>query len=154
MSPPPIGAHQKVLGYLYRLIFDFARRFDFGDVVFAPHAVILSPHDIVEPDLVFVATDRGRISSERNYFEGAPTLVVEVISPSSRKRDRGDKQSLYARSGVGEYWIVDPGRRTFEIHVLQGEEYIPTAPDPDGLLPSGVLPGLRVSPSEVFADPD
>jgi Uma2 family endonuclease len=60
--------------------------------------------------------------------------------------------ALYARSGVPEYWIADPARRSFEVQCLEGEEYPPVEPDGDGLLDSRVLPGLRVDSSAVFFD--
>jgi Uma2 family endonuclease len=121
-------------------------------VLLAPFDVLLSHFDAVQPDIVFVASQRPRIAGERNFIKRAPDLVVEVISPTSRTNDRVRKMALYARSGVPEYWIADPGRRSFEVHCLEGAEYRPDAPDGDGLLGSCVLPGLRVDPPAVFFD--
>ena len=81
-------------------------------------------------------------------------LVVEVISPSSRQSDRVKKMALYARAGVLEYWIADPGQRTLVINVLEGKTYVPIQPDDDGGFSSRALPGLRVDPATIFAAMD
>jgi Uma2 family endonuclease len=67
--------------------------------------VVLADHSIVQPDVIFVSRERSRIVQRR--VEGAPDLVVEILSPGTARRDLGDKMRLYAESGVAEYWIVD-----------------------------------------------
>jgi Uma2 family endonuclease len=79
---------------------------------------------------------------------------VEIISPSSRSIDRVRKMALYARAGVPEYWIADPEQRAFVVYVLEGEDYVPVAPNPDGTISSRVFPGLLVDLAEVFANLD
>jgi Uma2 family endonuclease len=154
VTPAPSWNHQRVLGEIYRLVDDFARETGKGKLVFAPFDVILGPHDIVEPDLVFIASEQGHYPGDHNSFEGAPALVVEVISPSSRQSDHVKKMILYARAGVLEYWIADPGQRTLVINVLQGKTYVPIQPDDAGFLSSRALPGLRVDPAIIFAAMD
>jgi len=154
VTPAPSWNHQRVLGEIYRLIDDFARDSREGKVVFAPFDVILGPHDIVEPDLVFMASTQGPVPGEQNFFQGAPHLLVEVVSPSSRQSDNAKKLALYARAGVLEYWIADPVQRTLIINVLKGEAYIPIRPEADGWYSSRALRGLRVNPSDIFADLD
>ena len=122
-----------------------------GEVVFAPFDVVLGPHDIVEPDLVFIAAEQGRVPGQHHKFEGSPVLVAEVISPTSRQTDRVKKMALYARSGVLEYWITDPEQRTLVLNVLEGQTFVPIAPDTEGLFVSRALPGLRVDPTTIFA---
>ena len=68
---------------------------------------MLSEHDVVQPDLVFVSNEREHIITDAN-IQGAPDLVVEILSPSSASRDWRDKLDLYARHGVAEYWLADP----------------------------------------------
>lgn len=82
-------------------------------MLLSPIDVILSRITVLQPDLVFLATDRRGVVTER-AIEGAPTLVVEVLSPASHARDRGVKRALYARHGVPWYWIVDPVSREVE----------------------------------------
>jgi len=84
--------------------------------------VILSRITVLQPDLVYVERARLGIVTER-AIEGAPTLVVEVLSPSTDARDRGVKQALYARYGVPFYWIVDSAAGTVQALRLSGESY-------------------------------
>jgi Uma2 family endonuclease len=148
----PTLIHQRVVGAIYRLLYEHARDHETGEVLLAPLDVLLSHFDAIQPDIVFVASERPRIAGERNFLEGAPDLVVEVISPTSRTNDRVRKMALYARSGVSEYWIADPERRSLEIHLLETHAYRSIEPDSDGLLASRVLPGLRVDSRAVFID--
>jgi Uma2 family endonuclease len=154
VNPAPTWNHHRVAGELYRLINDFARQTGEGTVVFAPFDVVLGAHDIVEPDLVFVASEQAPVHGEGHSFQGAPHLLVEVISPSSRQSDNVKKLALYARAGVLEYWIADPVLRTLVINVLEGGMYLLIQPDADGWFSSRALRGLRVDPSDIFAGLD
>jgi len=151
-SPAPIANHQRVLKRLVRVFDDFANETGRGEVFFAPFDVQLGYHDIVKPDLVFIATELGRVPGQHHKFEGSPVLVAEVISPSSWQTDRVKKMALYARSAVLEYWIADPEQRTFVVNVLEGQTYVPVVPDTEGLFVSRALPGLRVDPATIYAE--
>ena len=83
----------------------------------APFDVVLSDTDVVQPDILFVSNERMGIVTEDN-IQGAPDLVIEILSPSTAERDRTFKRSLYARHGVREYWLVDPDARSVEVLVL------------------------------------
>ena len=87
----------------------------------APLDVILTPRDVVEPDLV-VVTDSQQIS--RRGIEGAPTLVVEVLSPSTADHDRTLKAKRYEALGVPHYWIVDLDARRLDCYRLTNQEYV------------------------------
>jgi Uma2 family endonuclease len=154
VSPAPIANHQRVLKRLVRTFDDFANETRTGEVFFAPFDVQLGYHDVVEPDLVFIATEQGRVPGLDHKFEGSPILVVEVISPSSRQTDRVRKMALYARSGVREYWIADPEQRTLVVNLLEGHTYVPASPDAAGGFASQALPGLRVDPLDIFSGLD
>ena len=78
-----------------------------GQVFLSPLDVVLSRYDVVEPDLLFVAGDQTAILTEKN-IQGPPALVIEVLSKSTRKRDAQTKRRLFERTGVREYWLVDP----------------------------------------------
>jgi Uma2 family endonuclease len=151
VTPAPTAAHQRVLRSLDRLIDDHVRRTGVGELFGAPFDVLLSRFDTVEPDLVFVSAARPPVANDQNSIDFPPDLVVEVISPSSRRYDRVRKMALYSQSGVREYWIADPERRTLEIYALEGEAYVQVDSDAAGRLNSRVLPGLQVDPSEIFA---
>jgi Uma2 family endonuclease len=108
VTPCPNFTHQELLGRLHLAIGTFlVNRRHLGRVVLSPFDVVMSNHDIVEPDLLFIAGDQQAIITEANV-QGAPALVVEILSPSTRRRDEGIKRQLFERTGVREYWIVDP----------------------------------------------
>src|SRR5829696_1477299 len=130
VTAAPTMGHQRVVGRLYRLLDDYARQVQGGEVAFAPFDVRLGHFDAVEPDLVFLSAARPRVPNDENSIDYAPDLVVEVVSPSSRRVDRVRKMALYARSGVSEYWTADPMERTLVVNLLQGKEYIPIAAIP------------------------
>ena len=117
LSAAPFVSHQRVSR---NLMIHLHRHFDLtgmGEVLHAPVAVVLSQSDVVEPDLVVVLAEHAsRIRRER--IEGAPDLVVEILSPSTAYRDRGLKLDLYQKAGVSEYWIVDPERKVVQQYVL------------------------------------
>ena len=89
----------------------------FGDGLLAH----LTDEDKFVPDMIVVC-DRDKI--KRTYIDGAPDLVVEVLSPGTAKNDRGYKKSVYESSGVPEYWIVDPLHKSIEVYLLQGGRYV------------------------------
>ena len=108
VTPSPVLRHQKLLGRLYLAIANFLEeRSEVGQVLLSPLDTVFSPWDVVEPDLVFVAGDQLEILTEPN-IQGAPALVVEILSPGTRKRDLGIKRDLFDRGGVREYWVIDP----------------------------------------------
>jgi Uma2 family endonuclease len=123
-TPAPTPQHQLVTRNLFRLVDQHVRATRAGEVLFAPIDVILSETSIVQPDLVFV--DRNRLDAiSRRGIEGAPTLVVEVLSPTTALIDRRTKAKLYAQYGVPCLWLVDPEARTIEAFVLEPGGYAP-----------------------------
>jgi Uma2 family endonuclease len=154
MTPAPARKHQDLSGWLYRLLYGVAEASNAGKVYYAPVDVRLSTFDVVQPDLVFIARERLAIWGDGQYIEGAPDIVVEIVSPSSRRSDLVRKAALYARSGVAEYWTVDPDQRRLTIGVLAAGRYEPAAPDAEGRLRSAILPGAVVDPEELFAGMD
>src|SRR5581483_2786214 len=111
----PGTRHQDVLLALGIALGTHVRTTRRGKLLIAPYDCILTAITVVQPDVVYVDDDRLRHVSERG-LEGAPTLAVEIISPSSRTIDRRRKLALYAAHDVTWYWIVDPGPRTIEAY--------------------------------------
>lgn len=108
VTPSPNLRHQQLALRLAMSIGNHLEdRPDRGQVLIAPFDVVFSFHDIVEPDVIFVGPDQLDILTDKN-IQGTPAMVIEILSPSTRKRDRQIKQKLYERSGVREYWMVDP----------------------------------------------
>lgn len=122
VTPAPGTRHQGVSIRLASLLFSHVSARALGEVYNAPVDVILDRHTIVQPEIVFVAGARLGIVAERG-IEGAPTLVVEILSASTARIDRATKFQLYARFGVPHYWIVDPEARTVEAYALGASGY-------------------------------
>jgi Uma2 family endonuclease len=143
MAPAPDTWHQSWIGDIYSILRDYVIRHKAGKVLTAPLDVVLDPENTVQPDIAFIAAPNLSIIQRRAIF-GVPDLMVEVVSPSSERRDRYDKKKLYARFGVKEYWIGDPANRSLEILTLkQGHFELHDSAEDKGKLTSIVLPGLE-----------
>ena len=123
VTPAPGTRHQRAVVAFTLLLGEHVRSRRLGEVFVAPTDCILSDATIVQPDVFYVATDRLSIISERG-IEGAPTLAVEILSPSTARVDRERKLRLYAEYGVVYYWIADPAGRTLEAYKLVGGAYV------------------------------
>jgi Uma2 family endonuclease len=107
VTPSPNDKHQTILANLLLLIGPWVRAHAAGKVWIAPFDVVLSRSDVVEPDLLYMSNQRkAEVLTDANV-QGPPELVVEVGSPSTRRRDETIKRALYERAGVSEYWFVD-----------------------------------------------
>ena len=114
-----------------------------GEVFFAPLDVVLDETNVVQPDIIFVATASAGILDRRGVM-GAPDLAVEIISPTSLRRDRYDKRELYARFGVKEFWLADVANQSIEVLSLQESAYrLLCCATPEGRVRSEVLPGFE-----------
>lgn len=113
VNPAPSGMHQRISRRLQRQLEGYFHARSIGEVFDAPLDVILTSHDVFEPDLLVVG-DQSHIS--KRGIEQPPLLVVEILSPSTRKVDLGVKYRRYAELGVPHYWIVDPDRKSLECH--------------------------------------
>ena len=122
VTPPPSTEHQNVVTSLAALLFNDVRRHRSGKVLVAPCAVQLSDITVVEPDILFVSRPRMNIILE-SRVDGPPDLVVEVLSPSTAKRDTDWKRQTYAYYGVPNYWVIDPDRRELVAYVLESADY-------------------------------
>lgn len=122
VSPAPVPRHQAVSLYLAALLHRYVRQRRLGRVYAAPIDVLLSRTTICQPDIVFVARANQHIVTER-AIEGAPDMLVEILSPSTQRRDRGIKARLYARLGVAHYWIIDAKKRQLEAFAREGSTF-------------------------------
>ena len=154
VSPTPRRGHREVALTLLELVAPYVRTRRMGRMFFAPVDVQFGPHDVVEPDLLFIRQDRLDIYQERGVVEGPPDLVVEIIAPSSSSIDPIRKAALYARSRVPEYWLADPEQRTFRLLVLQEDGTYRDAEPVEGCFHSTVIAGLAIDPAALFADLD
>lgn len=123
MTPAPLTIHQRCKGNAFAALWNFNEQNDKGIVLDAPYDVILSDlASPVQPDVLFVVKDRMHIVKEE-HVEGAPDLIIEILSPSNWFVDRRKKFEIYAKAGVREYWIIDPAARTIELFALHGSRY-------------------------------
>ena len=122
VTPAPSPRHQIIVGNLVWHLENYVRPRASGRVLSAPLDVILADSSIAQPDVVYLDNTRSSLLSRRG-IEGAPTLLVEVLSPTSTVADLRVKFALYARYGVPFYWIVDPEARTLEAYALDETGY-------------------------------
>jgi Uma2 family endonuclease len=151
VSPAPSWKHQLELGNLYTIVNTWVRAHRLGYVVPAPTGVVLDDENGVEPDLLFVSHERAHLISERGV-EGAPDLIVEVLSPSTEARDRGLKLRRYAAAGVTHYWILDTNGPRIEERVLgEGGYRLVATVGPGEVFRPTLFPGLEI-PLDELAD--
>ena len=142
VTPAPTPLHQWVSKRLQRQLEAYFEARGLGRVYDAPIDVILTPHDVVQPDLV-VVTDLSQISARG--IEGAPTLLVEVLSPTILVYDRTTKSRRYAALGVPHFWLVEPEPRRLECYRLEGSAYQRVAvAERDAILDFPDWPGLVI----------
>ena len=114
VTPAPSWTHQIIVGNLYRLIANHVHAQRLGVIFVAPLDVVFTKHDVVEPDVLFFTPEGFKTHVGTRNAEGPPDLAVEVLSPSTRRRDEMIKRRLYERMGVGEYLDRRSGDRGAE----------------------------------------
>jgi Uma2 family endonuclease len=154
MTLPASRTHQQVKGFLYTLLNQFTRARELGIVLDAPFLMRLpSKPSGREPDILFVRKEN--LSRLRDtYLDGPADLVVEIVSPDSVGRDRGEKFVEYEQGGVTEYWLIDPDRRRAEFYVLRATGlYESVNPDAQGIYRSRVVAGFWLRAEWLWQDP-
>ncbi|MGB9782274.1 MAG: Uma2 family endonuclease [Moorellaceae bacterium] len=155
LTPSPGTLHQFVVGNIFKILDEYARRSGAGKVLFAPVDVVLdepAKHNVFQPDVIFISQEREGIIEE-GRVNGAPDLVVEVLSAGTIRRDRGKKSRQYFKSGVREYWLVDPQERLVEIFVPGEKDWQRAGVYEEGdeeSISSTVLPGLGARAKDIF----
>ncbi len=112
MTPAPNTEHQRIIGKLHIIFHKFLSEHE--EVLLSPVDVFFDKKNIYQPDVVFLGKKRANLISKRGV-EGAPDLLVEVISPTNSFIDRYTKKKAYFKFGVKEYWIIDPANKSLEI---------------------------------------
>ena len=115
VTPSPATRHQRISRNLLYFIQSYLERHPIGELFSAPFDALLSDFDIVVPDLLYLSNERAQFLTSKN-LQGPPDLVIEILSPTTRSRDRKLKRDLYERVGVQEYWVVDPEQDRVEIY--------------------------------------
>jgi len=151
VTPSPTTNHQRVSRNLGFILFSHIKKNSSGELLYAPMDVILDESTVVQPDIIFILKEHLHILSKRGV-DGAPDLLIEIMSPSTVKYDRLSKKQLYARYGVRWFWIVDPDEKKVEEYEREGESYTLVAgrSEKDSFTP-GIFPELTMDLSEVWA---
>ena len=154
MTPSPNQRHQELVLRLCLALGNHVEdRPERGRVFLSPFDVVFSFHDVVEPDLVFVAPDQLDILTARN-IQGTPALVIEILSPSTRTRDQEVKRRLYDRAGVREYWLVDGDLNAVTVYRRADGGGFPPAvrltAERDDMLATPLVPGWSVTLARLF----
>ena len=123
MNLAPSLNHQTILSRIGFQLYSQIELNELGWVFYAPVDVQLTPYDVVQPDLVLVLKDREKVLTE-SRIQGSPSLVIEILSPGTAQNDRTLKKQLYLKTGVPEYWIVDPKTKSIEQYVIEDDEYV------------------------------
>ena len=154
VAPSPSFWHQKTSKRLLYEIDRFVEDRKLGELVYAPLDVILSPVDVLQPDLLFISNEWQGVITERGAIHGAPDLVVEILSPSNSSNDLTIKRAKYEAHGVREYWIVDPELETVQVLSLGDAGRFESA----GLVGAGekavskLLQGFEVEVDRLFVE--
>jgi len=153
-APTPYPLHQAVSREITFFMWDYVKRKNLGVVFDAPIDVVLDPHNVFQPDIVYISKERKEIIGEKAIM-GAPDLVVEIISPSTLGRDTVLKRNVYERKGVRELWLIYPDMKCIEVLCLDGDGkyYLhdeACLEDRKAKVSSKIIKGFRVELKEVF----
>jgi len=151
MAPAPNRYHQGILVFLAGEFSAWLKQNPTGRIYLAPFDVYLTDLNVYQPDLSYFSKSRYAYLTDEGA-SGAPELVVEILSPSTSKLDLGAKKDIYARTGVLEYWVVDPAVRVVKVYNLAENADTPVATLTEGrVLTSVLLPGLVIGVTDLFA---
>ena len=148
--PAPSTEHQDISRNLEFILWGYVKKNGLGVMYHAPVDLVLDEQNVVQPDIVFIS-NKNRAIIQKQAIKGTPDLLIEILSPSSAKRDRCFKKALYEKFKVEEYWLVDPKHKRIEVFLLQKDQYTPyLSASGKGTIRSNVIQGLEISLSEVF----
>lgn len=142
--PSPTPYHQRLSSRLQHALWEYVLERHCGEVLNAPLDVYLAEDQTFQPDIIFISNERQGIVGKKK-IEGAPDLVMEILSPSTARYDVHEKKRAYEESGVREYWIIDPERRRVEIFLQSHGKFIRhTDVIGEGIAGSFILTGFEV----------
>jgi len=155
VTPSPNVRHQQIQGDLFALIWNHLQAHPIGRVFTAPLDVVFSRFDVVEPDILYLSHNRANDVLTPANVQGAPELVIEICSPGTRQRDETIKRHLYERSGISEYWVVDPDIDVIRVYRRSGDAFgRPTelSREAGDVLTTALLPGLELPLARIFRE--
>jgi Uma2 family endonuclease len=149
-EPPPTPYHQLISCALQVELVIHVRKHNIGIVLAAPIGVYFSNLDTFQPDLLFIAAQHREIIGAK-VIESAPDMIIEILSPSNTRRDLNRKMEVYERSGVREYWIVDPRKKSVDCFTnVEGKFKLDAHVDIDGVIRSSIIEGFEVAARTIF----
>lgn len=149
MSPSPDSYHQSISLEIALPISNYLKKNPIGRLYYAPLDVVFDQDNVVQPDILFIRKERLDIVQKQAL--GAPDLIVEILSPGTKARDLGVKRELYARSGVQEYWIVDPRKQVVNVYYPRENAALPRFTKCRGEdFISPLFPKLVIRTEEIF----
>jgi len=152
MSPSPKVLHQRTLLRLGLILQNFLTKNQEGEIFIAPVDVILSESDIVVPDIIFIAANNNKILTENNV-QGAPDLIIEILSRYNPSNDLVRKKAMYEFYGIKEYWIVDPQEKAVLLYSLMDRKYGEARQlRHNDILHSNILSGLEIKLDDIFKE--
>ncbi|MBC7335235.1 MAG: Uma2 family endonuclease, partial [Clostridia bacterium] len=153
LTPSPGFAHQYVAANIEALLRAHVEKNNLGIVLDAPFDVVPAEDVVLQPDLLYLSRERFSLLTEE-CLRGMPDLVVEVLSPTSGRRDRLQKSRLYLHYGVREYWVVDPAAETVEVFSASEKGWLLTGVyGPEDTLASPLLPDFTPKVEDIFRLP-
>ena len=120
--PSPFRKHQVISMNLSAALHFYVKKNKLGQVLPASIDVHLGEKNIVQPDIIYVSNDRSKLL--KDYVEGAPDFLIEILSSGTKKKDIGEKKALYGQENVLEYWIIDPNNETVEVFKNQKKKMV------------------------------
>jgi Uma2 family endonuclease len=153
VTASPVPPHQVILGNLYFLIRQHLELHPVGKAYLSPLDIVFSTFDVVEPDLLYVSSERRHIVTPK-HVRGSPDLLVEILSKSTAERDEGIKLALYERHDVREYWVIDPERAVVRVYRRRTDRLVlvEEVGGADEVLTSLLLPGMALPLQKIFED--
>ena len=155
VTPSPNTRHQQISLNLTVIIGSWLEANPIGRLFHAPFDVVFSNVDVVEPDLLYLSNQRAAEVITPLHVRGTPELVVEIGSPGTRKRDETIKRHLYERSGVSEYWVVDPDTEVVRVYQRTQDKFsrpIELSREAGDILTTALLPGLDMPLARIFRE--
>jgi Uma2 family endonuclease len=150
MTPSPVPYHQIISRRIEFELIKFVEERKLGEVIDAPMDVYLSETETYQPDIIFISNERLNIIGDKK-IEAAPDLVIEILSESTAYYDLKHKKRVYEKTGVKEYWIVDPMEKGIEVYEnVSGEFKIFGQATEKGRVNSKLLEGFSVEVEKVF----
>lgn len=151
MQSPPSDDHEKIFGCLFGILQAYVIRKKLGLVRGSRTAIKFSGYNGTQPDIVFISNARRHLVHPY-FMDGPPDVAVEILSPSTRRLDRGRKTELYAEHGVLEFWQFDPEEQTTEFFWNDNGAWTPMPVSEDGFFHSQAIPGFWLNVNWLFAD--